>query len=333
MNSLPVRLSLPATRRHAAFTLVEVIGAFFLTTVVLFAVTGIFSENGRQRSAASEKLRVATTAAAALDLVAEDLEGAIFVRKPEGRDGRNHPWIFQADGESELGATRLRFQTQNVSRSRLGEHASTWVDVAYFLTEEESEESGIFTAARYTLWRWRSLRQPSDAARRFPDQNEPGAARVAEGLAGFGITFVGDEGEAADDWDSSLGTGDSPMPVAAEIRLSVFREARAGEAEPGSLQVPSRVHSRSISISMHRPIDVDALIAAANSSGGATCSTIADCADFDDQWFEDQRASDCEDDDELCDLLNSSNTTCWSEIKSGWSWLADQAAPECENLP
>ena len=50
------------------FTLIEVVAAFFLTTVVLFFVTGIFSENAKQRSAAAELLRVETTASAALDL-------------------------------------------------------------------------------------------------------------------------------------------------------------------------------------------------------------------------------------------------------------------------
>lgn len=320
-------------RRQAAFTLVEVIGAFFLTTIVLFAVTGIFSENGRQRSAASEKLRVATTAAATLDLLAQDLEGAIFVQKPEGRDGRNHPWLFQADGISELGATRLRFQTQNVSRSNLAEHASTWVDVAYFLTEEESEESGFFAATRYTLWRWRSVRPPSDPARRFPDQFEPGAARVAEGLAQFGLTFVSAEGETTEEWNSSFGTGETPVPLAAEIRLSLFKDARSGEAEPGVIQIPSRVHARSISIPMHRPLNIDALIAAANGADGPTCSTVADCADLGDDWLADLIDSGCDDDDELCDLLNAQNTTCWNEIRSDWGSIASLAPAECDDLP
>ncbi len=63
------RLSHDRSRnRSTGFTLIEVVAAFFLTTVVLFFVTGIFSENGRQRSAATELLRVETTASAALPL-------------------------------------------------------------------------------------------------------------------------------------------------------------------------------------------------------------------------------------------------------------------------
>ena len=80
--------------RATGFTLIEVVAAFFLTTVVLFFVTGIFSENGRQRSAATELLRVETTASAALDLIAQDLEGTVFVTRPSGSDPRSHPWRF-----------------------------------------------------------------------------------------------------------------------------------------------------------------------------------------------------------------------------------------------
>jgi len=321
--------------RNAGFTLIEVIGAFFMTTVVLFMVMGIFSENGRQRSVATEKIRVATTAAAALDVIAQDLEAALFVQKPEGLDPNRHAWLFRAEGVGELGSTRLHFQTQNVARDNLGEHASTWVDVAYFLTEEEdveAQESGFFASSRYTLWRWRSSRPPSDAARRFPDQDEPGAARVAEGLASFGVTFVDLDGATLEEWDSTYGTGENPIPVAAEIRLSLFQDARPGEADPGVLQIPGRVHERSVSVAMHRPVDVDALIATATNADGPGCATISDCADFDDQWFVDQREAGCDGDDELCDLLNSSTESCWSEVVSGWPSVANLASPQCEEL-
>ena len=206
------RRSSSHARRAAAFTLIEVLGAFFMTTVVLFLVTGIFAENGRRRSAASEKLRVATTAAATLDLVAQDLEGAVFVSPPAGRPARTHPWTFFAEGNGDLGATYLRFQTQNVPRSNLGENASTWVDVAYFLTEEEPPERGFYTDPSYTLWRWRSSRPPSEAARRAPDQDDLGSARVAEGLAAFGLTFVAEDGSTFEEWDSTFTTRNAPCP-------------------------------------------------------------------------------------------------------------------------
>ena len=189
------RTSYDRSPGHAmGFTLIEVVAAFFLTTVVLFFVTGIFSENAKQRSAAAELLRVETTASAALDLIAQDLEGTVFVTRPSGSDPRSHPWRFLGEGSGELGASFVRFQTQNVPRGNLGENASTWVDIAYFVTEEEADEDSETEGPSYTLWRWRSSRPPSEAAQRDPDPDDPASARVAEGLAAFGVRFVDPEG-------------------------------------------------------------------------------------------------------------------------------------------
>ena len=321
-------------RGRSGFTLIEVVAAFFLTTIVLFFVTGIFSENGRQRSAATELLRVETTASAALDLIAQDLEGSVFIARQSGLDPRSHPWRFIAEGSGELGATFIRFQTQNVPRGNLAENASTWVDVAYFLTEEEPEDEGITEGPSYTLWRWRSSRPPSEAARRDPDENDPASARVAEGLAGFGLRFVDPEGGVLDDWDSAFAPDDAPIPMGVEVNLVLHRNAREGETDSGAIRIPGRIHVRAVTLAMHRPIDLDALISlAAEAEGELTCGTIADCADFGDEWFVDLRESGCDGDEELCQMLNASTETCWSEIVREWPSIANEAAVECEELP
>ena len=118
----------PAPAR-AGFTLVEVVGAFFLTVVVLFLVTGIFVENGRQRAAATALMRERLAATGALALLAEDLEGAVHVVRGEGVDPDAHPWRFEADAPGDLGATAIRFVTQNAPRRNAGEHAGGWVEV------------------------------------------------------------------------------------------------------------------------------------------------------------------------------------------------------------
>ena len=319
--------------RATGFTLIEVVAAFFLTTVVLFFVTGIFSENARQRSAATELLRVETTASAALDLIAQDLEGTVFVSRPSGSDPRSHSWRFLGEGSGELGASFVRFQTQNVPRGNLGENASTWVDIAYFVTEEEPDEDRETEGPSYTLWRWRSSRPPSEAEQRDPDPNDPASARVAEGLAAFGVRFVDSEGGVVDDWDSAFAPDDAPIPMGVEINLMLHRLVREGETDSGALLIPGRLHERVVTIAMHRPINLDALISlASNSDDDPTCGTIADCADFGDEWFVDLRESECDGDEELCSLLNASTETCWSEIEKDWPSVANEAAVECEEL-
>ena len=323
-------------RSLSGFTLIEVIGAFFLTIVLMFFVFGTFTQNGRQRAVATEMMRVEATAGAALAQVAQDLEAAIYIASAEGQDVRDHPWHFIAERAGELGAREVRFQTQNVPRTNLSEHASTWVDVSYFLTEDEPDPDalGFDSGPSYTLWRWRSNRPPTEAGRPPPDADDPGSARVAEGLADFGVTFLDASGGVLDEWDSTLGTGSAPVPVAAEIRLVLFEEPRDPDvAEGGSLRAPGRIRSRSVAIAMSQPIDVAALLAAAEGDEGPDCSTVADCADIDDEWFVDLRDDGCGGDDELCDLLAASTSTCWAEIVDGWASVAASAPAECEDLP
>ncbi len=323
-------------RASRGFTLIEVMGAFLVTIVVMLFVVGTFSESGRQQDAAMEKMRVETTASAALDLLAQDLEGALYLARPESRDARDHPWLFLAEDTGPLGARTLRFQTQNVARGNLAEHASTWVDVVYFLTEEEEEPDALRLASgpSYTLWRWRSLRPPTDAARRFPDETDERSARVAEGIADFGATFADLDGNALDDWDSSLGTGAAPLPVAVELRLSLYEAARHEQDDgSGATHHPGRVRTRAVALPMNQPIDIAALVATEADADGSECSTIADCADIDDEWFVDLLDSGCDGDEELCELMNASTTTCWSEIEESWASVAATAPAECEDLP
>ena len=324
------------TRARSGFTLIEVMGAFFVTIIVMLLVIGTFSESNRQQDAAMEMMRVETTASAALDLLAQDLEGALYLARPESRDARDHPWLFVAEDGGELGARTLRFQTQNVARGNLGEHASTWVDVAYFLTEEEEDPDALDVPSgpSFTLWRWRSLRPPTDAARRRPGADDERAARVVEGLADFGAVFTDADGNALEDWDSTLGTGEAPLPVAAELRLSLYEAARHESNDGSDANLfPGRVRSRAVALPMNRPIDIAALIATAAEDDANTCATIADCADIDDAWFAELVDNECDGDEELCGLLNTSTTTCWNEIVEGWASIAASAPAECEDLP
>jgi hypothetical protein len=328
-------MTLLPPRQEAAFTLIEVLGAFFMTTIVLVLVSGIFVQNGRQREAATELLRVETTASAALDILSRDLEASVYLSRPEAQSSGDHAWIFLAEGSGELGATRFRFQTQNVSRENLAENASTWVDVAYFLTEQrrDIDDGDAFDGDRYTLWRWRSTRPPNDAARTFPDEDDIGSARVIEGIADFGVTFIDSEGESLDEWDSTLSTGSAPLPSSAEIRLVIYKNAREGEAAPGILQIPGRVHERHVSLAMPQPIDLAALVALETSDQGPNCFTIANCAEIDDEWFVEQLDDECGGDEDLCDLLEQSQSTCWDEIVNEWPSVAGLAPAECEDRP
>ncbi|MAG34439.1 MAG: hypothetical protein CL908_26510 [Deltaproteobacteria bacterium] len=309
--------------RQAGFTLIEVIGAFFLTVVVLFLVTGIFAENGRQRAAAIELMRERLAAAGALDLIASDLEGTIHLARRAGQDPEDHAWRFLAEGSGELGATALRFVTQNAPRSNAAEHATSWVEVAYFLDETEDGE--------LVLWRWRSPRPPSRPARGFPSSDEVGAMRITSGISDFGIRFLDAEGSWLEDWDSTFEPPEAAIPEAAEISLALYRKPRRGEAEPDVDELPGLLHTRRVALAM-RPIDVAALIelGRGDEENEADCYTIGQClTESDSEWYTTLLEDDCEGDDALCDLLESPDDTCFSEIESSYPQIADQAPAEC----
>jgi type II secretory pathway component PulJ len=311
--------------RRDGFTLIEVVGAFFIMIVILIFVTGIFVENGRQRSVATELMRVHTASAATLDLIAQDLEGAVFVAPIESAPQSDHPWVFLADRAGPSGATYLRFPTQNIPPERLGEHSASWVEVIYFLTEDEPE--------RFTLWRWRSTRPPSNSTQASPDTDDPGSARVIEGVADFGVIFVGANGGNADDWDSAVAPREQPIPIGAEIRLSLFREAREGEGN--ALEIPSSTKVRHVSLPMHRPIDVERLaLLAQEGEEEPGCATIDRCRELggNDDWFFDAR-DDCDgEDSDLCDALNTPGTTCWDDLVQISTSLANRAPEQCDAL-
>jgi hypothetical protein len=312
--------------RHLGFTLIEVVGAFFMMVVILVFITGIFVENGRQRRAATELMRERLSATATLDLLASDLEGAIFITRTgnENADPESHPWRVLAEGGGELGAVAIRFVTQNAPRSNTAEHASGWVEVAYFLEEDEADGQ--------VLWRWRSARPPSEPANGFPDSSDSGSMRIAVGVSEFGVRFLDFEGNWLDEWDSTYQPSNQALPEAAEISLALFRSARRGESRDGEIQIPGLLHVRRVSMVM-RPIDVAALIDLGENDGDDECVgfTISQCLDEGgNDWYGAQLDDDCGGDDALCQLLENPDGACWSEIQLSYAQLAALAPESCE---
>jgi hypothetical protein len=305
--------------------LIEVIGAFFMMTVILVFITGIFVENGRQRNAATELMRERLAAVGALDLIVGDLESAIFIVRPENADPDEHPWRVIAEGNGEFGATAMRFVTQNAQAGNQAEHASGWVEVAYFIEPDEEGQN--------VLWRWRSNRPPGQMPRSIPDSNDPASMRIAVGVSEFGVRFLDYEGEWVDEWDSLFMPPDQSLPEAAEVTLALFRKPRPAEAleADGDGDVPGMIHVRRVSLVM-RPIDVTALLELGGDSSELDCFTISQCLkEGDDDWYQEELTDDCGGDQDLCDLLRNPGDGCWSSVQSSYPGVAARAPRSCES--
>ena len=81
--------------RVSGYTLIEILGAFFIMTIILTLVTGIFVENGRQRAAALGMMKESLSAAAAINQFAQDVESAVFLTVPTGQRPDENPWRLE----------------------------------------------------------------------------------------------------------------------------------------------------------------------------------------------------------------------------------------------
>lgn len=314
----------PRTRlvQESGYTLIEILASFFLMTIILALVAGVFAENGRQRSASLGRMRESLSAVGVLDQLAADLESALILTSPPYQQPDENPWRFLAEDSGDVGARAVRFTTQNAPSSSGADHTSGWIEVAYFLEEDASGEE--------VLWRWTSPRPPSDADRNFPNPDDPGAARIAVGVRAFGLRFTDALGTSTDEWDSAFQPAEAPLPVSAEINLTLSREARLGETNDDSNSVAGPPHLRRVAIHTP-PIDFIALLELGQDDDDDNdCFTVADCqAKGSAAWFQEEIQDDCGGDDRLCDLLSNAAETCWSTIETSHPALADRAPPSC----
>lgn len=308
------------------FTLIEVVGAFFMTVLILVFVTGIFVENGRQREAATATMREHLSAVSALDLVGADVAGAIYLaRGDDEEDPDAHPWRFLGTEAGELGSTALRFVTQAAPRANPAEGSSAWIEVAYFLAQDENGKS--------VLWRWSSPRPPSEAARELPGPEDPGSTRVAVDVAAFGVRWLDAEGIWQDEWDSTFLPPEQAMPDAVEIAIQMWRRIRPGEQaeDPEADEMPGLLQTRRVALVM-RPLDVAALIALGDEEGDeeADCVTVDQClSEGDSTWYQQLLAENCGGDERLCEVLRDSAKTCWSTIQTTYPAIAARAPASC----
>jgi type II secretory pathway component PulJ len=232
------------SRRHAAFTLVEMLAVVFLMGLVVSTIVNFYLELSRQSNAAANATRLGRRGSAALDRIARELEASLLVVRPGEVDPLDHPWVFFAENrDGGEGADRLRFVTWS-HRPRAGAlRESDMAVVAYGLRES--------AAGTRDLMRWSVPRLPDQLEREVPVEPDEGAQVLLEDVAEFGLRFLGESGEWTDAWDSSSLVESNLLPVAAEIHLAL--------EEPDPEVAPNRIEKQVV-LAL-RPLDLQVLLA------------------------------------------------------------------------
>ena len=207
---------------RAAFTLIEVLAAVFLTAVVMTVAIAFFVSLSDSTDAAAKKARRGRQALAVLDRVARDLEGAYLLSKPPELDPLLHPWIFVA--ESRAGdslSDRVLFVTRSHRPRNPLDHGSDLAVVTYLLHAADD-------APGFDLLRSVSPGLPADQDREFPSASDERFMVVAERVDHFGLRFMSTDFEWYDEWDSTQLEQSAALPRAAEIQIAYLPELPPG---------------------------------------------------------------------------------------------------------
>ena len=181
----------PGRSSASGFTLIEVVAAIFLTSIVLTVAIGFFVSLSHSTEAATNRTREGRYAVAALDRLARDLEGAYLLVAPEGEDPFFHEWQFLAESHIDPdGADRVKFVTRNHRPRNSRDHGSDIAVVTYLLRAAD-EEPG------YELVRAVEPGLPQDFDRDFRPADDELFMVVAERIDRFSMRFLNQESPGA----------------------------------------------------------------------------------------------------------------------------------------
>ena len=251
-----------ATRnpRQPGFTLIEVLAAVFLTSMVITFAVSFYIDLANLSQRAIARTRENLQAASALDRIGRDLANTAFWLKAEEADPFTHPWSFQAESRFSFdGSDTIRFNTRSKSPGEGTFHDSDLLQVVYQVT---SEEDGSLT-----LFRWSSPGLPVSYEGGYPSVDDERSFVVSEGLGSLTLRFLGSEGEWVSSWDSSQLENSEALPIAVEIDISIWKEQDSEDWND-----EDQKHFTKQVVLYQRPVDLNEMIrkrdeAEANANG------------------------------------------------------------------
>jgi prepilin-type N-terminal cleavage/methylation domain-containing protein len=233
---------------RAGFTLLEVLAAIFLTSIVITFAVSFYIDLANASRRALERTRESLRGTAVVARIARDLSNASFVVKAEEADPLSHPWFFVAESRVAFdGADLIKFNARSQSPGVNTAHRSDLTQVAYQV--EETQDGSL------NLYRWSAPGIPLGFEPGYPSIDDDRSFIVAEGLGSLALRFLDVEGNWLPGWDSTQLEASAELPVAVEIDVSIWRE---GELDDWNHQEERHFVRRVIL--RQRPIDLNAMI-------------------------------------------------------------------------
>lgn len=235
---------------RSGFTLIEVLGAILLTSVVLTVAVGFFINLSDSSTRAVESMRDKLRATTVLERIARDLSGATLLARAQDTDPLAHPWYFTASSQHAFaGSDTLRFISRSQRPKVSAYHASDLAQIAYFTAPAED--------GTYTLYRWSAPSLPLSYDPVPPGPDDPRSFVLAEGLSNFIVRFRNGEGEWLDEWDSTQLVDSGALPIAVEVSVSIAPE----NADDELFDPETEPHFYARQVVLHqRPLDLAKMI-------------------------------------------------------------------------
>lgn len=256
-RSLKLGVSEMSTRSRAnfansGFTLMEVMAAIFLTSIVTAFAVSFYINISDSNTRATQMMRQGIRATAILNRLSRDLDGTSLVVKAEEEDPLDHPWYFVAESDMAFdGSDRIRFISRNHTPGASSTHTSDLIQIAYQVVPEED--------GSLSLYRWTLPSLPESYEPSFPSVEEEGNFIVAEGIESLFLQFMTESGEWVPSWDSTQVERSGQLPIAILIDLIMLPEGTDWEEERDE---ESRGRfTRQLNL-RNRPLDLPAMILA-----------------------------------------------------------------------
>ncbi len=205
-------------RNREGFTLLEIMLAFFIFSIVLTTLYMAYSGTFRNIDQAESQSEAYQMARIAMERMIEDLESTYA----------SPPVEDQESAEENLWSTKFVGESDEID----GRSADTlrFLSTAHLVFDEEDKETGI---ARITYY----VKEPeeedkagfdlyrSDKAELEKEEEEDGGLILCEGVHAFDLIYYDDKERAYESWDSSEIDKEGRLPMRVSIVLEFVNKA------------------------------------------------------------------------------------------------------------